>query len=202
MSCHSDASSAGDASTDEGQPAATAPRRGADAEARRPVRPATARNDDCAVLDYLFARLPDLSHLVLVQAVVPLALLYITYTFGTGATAVLLAKYAVLLFVLRYVYRLLKREPHPSRAGQYNSMVSGQLVLVLLCVFVITEFRLVDLRTITVFGKEFSLNQAVAAAVGAGYAALQVLTRSAYSADVLNTYIVTHLLYHAKVIGR
>jgi uncharacterized membrane protein len=156
---------------------------------------------DCKVEDYLFTKFPDLSELTFLQTLIPFGLLYILYILGNKEIYTIFAKYFVVLLGIRYIYRLLKREPHPSKKNKYNMALSGQFMMLILILFIIAEFKLIDLKTFWVSNIEVELNSIVSNLLIWGYGILMILTRSNYSVDVLNTYFLTFSLYQLKFFG-
>lgn len=156
---------------------------------------------DCKVEDYLFSKLPDLSELTFLQTLIPFGLLYILYLLGNKEIYTVFIKYLVVLFGIRYIYRLLKREPHPSKKDKYNMALSGQFMMLILILFIISEFKLIDLKTFWIGNLELQLNGIVSNLLIWCYGLLMILTRSSYSVDILNTYFLTFSLYQLKFFG-
>ena len=156
---------------------------------------------DCRVQDYLFYKLPDWSELTFLQTLIPFGLLYLLYLLGNKEVYTLFIKYIVILLGIRYVYRLLKTEPHPSKKDKYNMALSGQFMMLILILFIIAEHRLIDLKTFRISNLEIELNNIVSNLLIWCYGILMILTRSNYSVDVLNTYFLTLSLYQLKAFG-
>jgi hypothetical protein len=156
---------------------------------------------DCRVQDYLFSKLPDWSELIFLQTLIPFGLLYLLYLLGNKEIYTLFVKYLVVLLGIRYIYRLLKTEPHPSKKNKYNMALSGQFMMLILILFIIAEYRLIDLKTFQIGNLEIGLNNIVSNLLIWGYGILTILTRSNYSVDVLNTYFLTFSLYQLKFFG-
>lgn len=156
---------------------------------------------DCTIKDYLFEKLPDLSELSFLQTLIPFGFLYIVYILGNKDIYTILGKYFIFLLGLRYIYRLLKREPHPTKKKKYNMALSGQFILFILTIFVIADYRLIDLKTINIFNIELELNKIAATILISFYGFLKLLTRSNYSVDLLNTYFITYFFYHQRLFG-
>lgn len=156
---------------------------------------------DCKVEDYLFSKLPDLSELTFLQTLIPFGLLYILYLLGNKEIYTVFIKYLVVLLGIRYIYRLLKREPHPSKKDKYNMALSGQFMMLILILFIISEFKLIDLKTFWIGNLELQLNGIVSNLLIWCYGLLMILTRSSYSVDILNTYFLTFSLYQLKFFG-
>lgn len=153
---------------------------------------------DCRVKDYLFSKLPDLSELTFIQTLIPFGLLYSLYLLGNKEIYTLFVKYLVMFLGIRYTYRLLKTEPHPSKKDKYNMALSGQFMMLILILFIISEHRLIDLKTFSIGNFEIELNGIVSNLLIWCYGILMILTRSNYSVDVLNTYFLTLSLYQMK----
>lgn len=156
---------------------------------------------DCRVQDYLFSKLSDLSDLAFLQTLIPFGLLYVLYLLGNKEIYTLFAKYLAILLGIRYIYRVLKTEPHPSKKNKYNMALSGQFMMLILILFIISEHRLIDLKTFMIGNIEIGLNSIVSNLLIWCYGILMILTRSNYSVDVLNTYFLTLSLYQFKIFG-
>jgi hypothetical protein len=156
---------------------------------------------DCTVKDYLFDKIPDLSEFIFLQTLIPFGALYIVYIFGDKEIYTMLGKYIVLLFGLRYLYRLLKREPHPTKKNKFNMALSGQFILLILSIFVIADNKMIDLKSFNLFNVEMDLNKIASTLVIFVYGFLKILTRSNYSVDVLNTYFISYFFYHLRIFG-
>lgn len=156
---------------------------------------------DCRVRDYLFDKVPDFSDLTFLQTLIPFGLVYVLYLLGNKDLYTLFGKYLILLLGLRYLYSILKKEPHPSKKNKYNMALSGQFMMLILILFIIAENRLIDLKSFTIFNVDINLNLLASNALVWLYGFLCILTRSNYSVDVLNTYFITFSLYHLKLFG-
>lgn len=153
---------------------------------------------DCRVNDYLFSRLPDWSELEFLQTLIPLGMVYALYILGNKEIYTLFIKYIILLFGLRYVYRFLKREPHPIKKNKYNMALSGQYMILILTLFIIAEYKLIDLKTFSFANLTVDLNIITSNLLIWVYGILRIFTRSNYSVDILNTYFLTFSLYQLK----
>jgi hypothetical protein len=156
---------------------------------------------DCTVRDYLYSKLPDLSELTFLQTLIPFGFAYIVYLLGNKDIYTVGIKYFIFLLILRYIYSVLKMEPHPTKRNKYNMALSGQFILFILCVFIIADYQLIDLKSLNIFNIEINLNKLVATLLIFSYGFLKILTRSNYSVDLLNTYFITYFFYHLRIFG-
>lgn len=136
---------------------------------------------------------------IITNFLVPLFLVYLIYLSGSRGVYTQIIKYMLIFGCLKYLYKYIKKEPHPSDKNKENGHISLLYAFVIFTILTLIDFKIINFGNINIFNVSFSLSLifAFVSIIAYGYGLLY--TKSHYSTDLITTLLLSYLFYKSNL---
>jgi hypothetical protein len=140
---------------------------------------------------------------IFTQFVIPIFLVYMLYVNRSNKQLFsTLLKYLLVILVLSLLFKWLKREPDPSNPSKPNTQISVTYAFVILCLLIARDSDVFTFGDVKLFGKQYAYGTLLSLVLIVSYGVGLVAGRVHYTKDVVNTFLLTYLLYSSDIFVR
>jgi hypothetical protein len=139
---------------------------------------------------------------ILVQFIVPIFFGYIIYTNRSNKKIYSdVIKFLLVIVVLSFLYKYIKQEPHPTDPTKKNSQISITYAFVILCILIAKDNGVFLFGNVKLFNSQFDYGNLLTTSIILVYGLGLVVGRLHYTGDVINTFLLTYLLYYSNIFS-
>lgn len=136
---------------------------------------------------------------VFTNFIVPLLLIYLIYMSDSRAVYTQIIKYMIVIGCLKYLYKYLKKEPHPTTKDKQNGHISLLYSFIIITILTLVDYKIINFGNINVFNVSFSLSLIFAFVSILSYGYGLLYTKSYYSTDLITTLLLSYLFYKSNI---
>lgn len=137
---------------------------------------------------------------LIVQFAVPIFFGYIIYANRSNKKIYSdVIKFLLVIIILSFLYKYIKQEPHPTNPTKKNSQISITYAFVILCILIAKENGAFLFGDVKLFNSQFDYANLLTTSIILLYGLGLVVGRVHYTGDVINTFLLTYLLYYSNI---
>lgn len=136
---------------------------------------------------------------IVTNFLVPLFLVYLVYLSGSKDIYTQIIKYMIIIGFLKYLYKYLKKEPHPSNKAKENGHISLMYSFIIITLLTLVDYNVINFGNINLFNVSFSVSLIFAFISILIYGYGLLYTKSYYSTDLITTLLLSYLFYRSNI---
>lgn len=150
--------------------------------------------------DRLLEQINENSQITIVtNFLVPLLLVYLIYMSGSRAVYTQIIKYTLIIGCLKYLYKYLKKETHPTDKNKLNGHISLLYSFVIISILTLIDYKIINFGNVNLFNVSFSLSLIFAFVSILFYGYGLLYTKSYFSTDLITTLLLSYLFYKSNI---